>query len=99
MEITHMPKSELKPCDHRCSLEFVPDSKRPRESYVVLDGQRIACAGVRLATGKPGWVPLIEGYEAADEPPGHITVFCPITDGNGDEMNTAPTSGPAIEAT
>jgi hypothetical protein len=99
MEMTHMPKSELKPCDHRCSLEFVPNSKRPRESYVVFDGQRIACAGVSLATGKPGWVPLIEGYEAADEPPGRITVFCPITDGNGDEMNTAPTSGPAIEAT
>jgi len=65
MEMTHMPKSELKPCDHRCSLEFVPNSKRPRESHVVFDGQRIACAGVRHSTGKPGWVPLIEGYEAS----------------------------------
>jgi hypothetical protein len=81
-----MSKSEILPCwparpdvdggaFHRCSFEFVPNSKRPREIYVVFDGQRIAQRGIRLATGEPGWMPLIDGYEVLDEAPDVIAVF------------------------
>ena len=78
-----MPKSEIIPIfeasddsvQHSCAFEFVPNSKRPREIYVVFDGQRIATRGVCLATGEPGWLPLIEGYEVTDEAFNAISVF------------------------
>jgi hypothetical protein len=70
------PKSEIMPCQpgkpddgsahHTCAFEFVPSSQRPREIYFVFDGRRIARRG-RLATGEPGWLPLIEGYDVVDE--------------------------------
>jgi hypothetical protein len=65
------PKSEILPISgqdtsHSCAFECVPSSKKPREIYIVFDGQRIAKRGVRLATGEPGWISLIEGYEVED---------------------------------
>jgi hypothetical protein len=60
---------------HACALEFVPNSKRPREIYVVLDGRRIATRGQSVANGQPAWVPLIEGFEVLDERPDLLAVY------------------------
>lgn len=71
-EDSNMTKSEIlqisSPDDaHTCAFEFVPHKERPREIYIRFDGVRIAARGTRLATGEPGWVPLVEGYEVTDE--------------------------------
>jgi hypothetical protein len=67
-------KSEVVPCNphpanpngpyYSCALEFVPNSKLPREIFVLFDGRRIA---ERCPRGSGDWIPLVAGYEVKDE--------------------------------
>jgi hypothetical protein len=55
-------------------LEFVPNSKEPREIYVVFEGQRIA-ARDRLPSGEPDWLAFIGGVKVVDEANGQLAIF------------------------
>jgi hypothetical protein len=49
---------------HVCQFEYVPSSRNPRAIYVVFDGRRIA---ERCQRGTGTWVPMMPGFEVADE--------------------------------
>ena len=76
-------KSDFQPCSpgagsapyHTCAIEFVPNSKRPREIYIVFDGKRVAARGYDPEHDRDVWLPVVDGYEVADESDGNISVF------------------------
>jgi hypothetical protein len=75
-------KSEILPIStpddrtgHTCAFEFVPNSKRPREIYIVFDGQRIAMRAYSVTESRGVWTPLVEGYEVIDETPDQVAVY------------------------
>jgi hypothetical protein len=42
--------------DLAAAIEFVPNAERPREIYLVIDGERVAYRGNRA------WVPMVPGF-------------------------------------